>query len=183
MIVVSSGIKSTNSSGQLKKWMERHFHDHLAMVEVKGEGIGVVEFVPGTLSEVMKSIRSEELTFDGEPLHLFPAYLIWIPFQVPVETHVSPSIEWSSDDPALSSQLGNDSATEEGGVDDDIISASRFEDNEEMRYSLRSVASHAPWVRRIFIVTNGQIPSWLNLDNPRVTLVTHEVTMGGTARR
>ena len=52
-----------------------------------------------------------------------------------------------------------------------------------MRYSLRSVASHAPWVRRIFIVTNGQIPSWLNLDNPRVTLVTHEVTMGGMARR
>ena len=53
------------------------------------------------------------------------------------------------------------------------ISASRFEDNDELRYSLRSVEKHAPWVRHIFIVTNGQIPSWLNLDNGRVTVVSH----------
>ncbi|XP_033888880.3 N-acetylglucosamine-1-phosphotransferase subunits alpha/beta isoform X2 [Acipenser ruthenus] len=57
---------------------------------------------------------------------------------------------------------------------DEDISASRFEDNEELRYSLRSVERHAPWVRHIFIVTNGQIPSWLNLDNPRVTVVAHK---------
>jgi len=53
------------------------------------------------------------------------------------------------------------------------ISASRFEDNDELRYSLRSVEKHAPWVRHIFIVTNGQIPSWLNLDDERVTVVPH----------
>lgn len=58
---------------------------------------------------------------------------------------------------------------------DEDVSASRFEDNEELRYSLRSVERHAPWVRHIFIVTNGQIPSWLNLDNPRVTVVSHQV--------
>ena len=55
------------------------------------------------------------------------------------------------------------------------LAASRFEDNEELRYSLRSLEQYAPWVRRIFIVTNGQIPYWLNLDNPRVSIVTHEV--------
>jgi UDP-N-acetylglucosamine-lysosomal-enzyme len=53
------------------------------------------------------------------------------------------------------------------------LSASRFEDNEELRYSLRSVERHAPWIRHVFIVTNGQIPSWLNLDYERVTVVTH----------
>jgi len=53
------------------------------------------------------------------------------------------------------------------------ISASRFEDNDELRYSLRSVEKHAPWVRHIFIVTNGQIPSWLNLDDERLTVVSH----------
>jgi UDP-N-acetylglucosamine-lysosomal-enzyme len=57
----------------------------------------------------------------------------------------------------------------------DIVSASRFQDNEELRYSLRSVERFAPWVRQVFIVTNGQIPSWLNLDYSRVTLVPHEV--------
>ncbi|XP_067931267.1 N-acetylglucosamine-1-phosphotransferase subunits alpha/beta-like [Watersipora subatra] len=60
-----------------------------------------------------------------------------------------------------------------GGKELDL-SASRFEDNEELRYSLRSLEQYAPWVRQIFIVTNGQIPYWLSLDNPRVTIVTHE---------
>ncbi|XP_076815402.1 N-acetylglucosamine-1-phosphotransferase subunits alpha/beta-like isoform X2 [Clavelina lepadiformis] len=57
---------------------------------------------------------------------------------------------------------------------EDVISKSRFEDNEELRYSLRSVEKYAPWVRHIFIVTNGQIPYWLNMDSPYITLVTHE---------
>ena len=45
---------------------------------------------------------------------------------------------------------------------------------QELRYSLRSIEKHAPWVRHIFIVTNGQIPSWLNLEHPRLTLVSHD---------
>ena len=47
-------------------------------------------------------------------------------------------------------------------------------DNEELRYSLRSLEMYAPWVRHVFIVTNGQIPSWLELDCPRLTLISHE---------
>lgn len=57
-------------------------------------------------------------------------------------------------------------------VDLDIV-ASRFSDKDELRYSLRSLEMYAPWVRHVYIVTNGQIPSWLDMDNPRVTLVTH----------
>ncbi|GFW40121.1 hypothetical protein TNCV_5118041 [Trichonephila clavipes] len=59
-------------------------------------------------------------------------------------------------------------------ADHEDISASRFTDNEELRYSLRSLEKHAPWVQHIYIITNGQIPYWLNLDNPLVTIVTHE---------
>ena len=33
---------------------------------------------------------------------------------------------------------------------------------------------HAPWIRRIYIVTNGQIPNWANLKNPKFHIVTHE---------
>lgn len=32
---------------------------------------------------------------------------------------------------------------------------------------------YAPWVRHIYLVTNGQIPSWLDLDHPRISVVTH----------
>lgn len=63
---------------------------------------------------------------------------------------------------------------EEKVTKNDIISSNRFQDNEELRYSLRSVERYAPWIRRIYIVTNGQIPHWLNLDNPRISVVTHQ---------
>ncbi|XP_072311225.1 N-acetylglucosamine-1-phosphotransferase subunits alpha/beta [Eucyclogobius newberryi] len=86
----------------------------------------------------------KNLTLDGKELNISPTYLFW-------------------DLTAISQSKR-----------DEDVSASRFEDNEELRYSLRSVEKHAPWVRHIFIVTNGQIPSWLNLDNPRVTVVTHQ---------
>ncbi|KAJ8668162.1 hypothetical protein QAD02_009825 [Eretmocerus hayati] len=51
---------------------------------------------------------------------------------------------------------------------------SRFSDKDELKYSLRSLEMFAPWVRKVYIVTNGQIPSWLDMDNPRVSLITHD---------
>ncbi|XP_015586820.1 N-acetylglucosamine-1-phosphotransferase subunits alpha/beta [Cephus cinctus] len=59
-------------------------------------------------------------------------------------------------------------------VKDVNVAVSRFNDKDELRYSLRSLEMHAPWVRHVYIVTNGQIPSWLDMDNPRMTLVTHD---------
>eukprot|EP00005_Dracoamoeba_jomungandri_P005828 CAMPEP_0174259562 /NCGR_PEP_ID=MMETSP0439-20130205/8370_1 /TAXON_ID=0 /ORGANISM="Stereomyxa ramosa, Strain Chinc5" /LENGTH=818 /DNA_ID=CAMNT_0015343499 /DNA_START=269 /DNA_END=2722 /DNA_ORIENTATION=- len=57
----------------------------------------------------------------------------------------------------------------------DADSLSRFVDNEELRYSLRSVEKFAPWARKIYIVTNGQIPYWLDLSHPRIEIITHEM--------
>ena len=55
----------------------------------------------------------------------------------------------------------------------DQFTANRFRDNDELRFSLRSVWRFAPWARHVFIVTNGQVPHWLNLQHPRLTLVSH----------
>lgn len=63
--------------------------------------------------------------------------------------------------------------TEEEEGSNDKTDASRFIDNEELRFSLRSVEKMAPWVRHIYLVTNGQIPYWLNINHPRLTVVTH----------
>lgn len=51
----------------------------------------------------------------------------------------------------------------------------RFDDKNELKYSLRSLEMYAPWIRHVYIVTNGQIPKWLDLTNERVTVVPHEV--------
>lgn len=59
-------------------------------------------------------------------------------------------------------------------INDVNAAKSRFNDKDELRYSLRSLEMYAPWVRHVYIVTNGQIPNWLDMDNQRMTLITHE---------
>lgn len=70
---------------------------------------------------------------------------------------------------------GDGTAAAEDDVDEaDEISSSRFQDNSELQYSLRSIEKFAPWVRHIYIVTNGQIPGWLDLNHPRISIVEHK---------
>ena len=47
------------------------------------------------------------------------------------------------------------------------------QDFNQLIYAIRSIEMYAPWVRHIFIVTNGQIPKWLNLKNEHVSIVNH----------
>jgi Stealth protein CR2, conserved region 2/Stealth protein CR3, conserved region 3/Stealth protein CR4, conserved region 4/Stealth protein CR1, conserved region 1 len=54
------------------------------------------------------------------------------------------------------------------GVGDD--SAARYRQLDELKYALRSVHLYAPWIRRIFIVTDSPIPDWLD-EHPSVTIV------------
>ena len=54
-----------------------------------------------------------------------------------------------------------------------IAGSNRYRDNGELQYSMRSIEKYAPWVRRIYLVTSGQVPAWLDLSNPRVQVVTH----------
>lgn len=60
------------------------------------------------------------------------------------------------------------------------VDASRFLNSDELRYSLRSVHRYANWVRRIHIVTDGQVPSWLRGDDPRIQIVDHQDLLGGS---
>ncbi|MEU7908081.1 stealth family protein [Actinoplanes sp. NPDC049118] len=57
---------------------------------------------------------------------------------------------------------------------------SRFISRDELRYSLRSMAAFAPWIRRIFLVTDDQIPPWLDESAPRLTVVSHRELFGDT---
>ncbi len=47
----------------------------------------------------------------------------------------------------------------------------RFANNDELKYSLRSIAINAPWIRKIFIVSDGQTPAWLNTNNHKVVMI------------
>ncbi|MEX3021362.1 stealth conserved region 3 domain-containing protein [Kluyvera sp. STS39-E] len=49
----------------------------------------------------------------------------------------------------------------------------RFTDNDELKYSLRSINKYAPWVNRIFIVSNCRPPEWLGYSS-KIEWVYHE---------
>ncbi|KQV22229.1 MULTISPECIES: hypothetical protein [unclassified Kitasatospora] len=49
----------------------------------------------------------------------------------------------------------------------------RYRNRDELRYCLRSIAAYAPWVRRIFLVTDDQVPPWLDTAHPGLTVVPH----------
>ena len=62
-------------------------------------------------------------------------------------------------------------------VDPQAAGECRYAENDELRYSLRSVELYAPWVRRIYIVTDDQTPAWLDTSNPRVRVMSHREIM------
>jgi len=67
---------------------------------------------------------------------------------------------------------------EEAPKVDESASASRYRDSGELRYSLRSLERYAPWVRHVYLVTDDQIPNWLDVDSKRLTVVPHSAIFG-----
>ncbi len=58
----------------------------------------------------------------------------------------------------------------------------RYFNNDELRFSLRSVEKYAPWINHVYIVTDGQTPDWLDTSNPKVTIVDHKEILPPEAR-
>ncbi len=54
-----------------------------------------------------------------------------------------------------------------------IYDIARFQNRNELYYSVRSVRKYAPWVRKIFVVTNCKFPEWAESD-PGIFRITHE---------
>ncbi|MGW1365275.1 stealth family protein [Streptomyces chartreusis] len=52
--------------------------------------------------------------------------------------------------------------------------AARLLNGDELRYSLRSLHQYAPWLRTIYLVTDGQRPDWLDMSVPGLKLVSHK---------
>lgn len=145
-IVSLKKSKNINDGSAFKQFLHLHFSEKLKELEYyEKEKVAVLTFKTDQGYNDAIGLRKGEVRFHSFPLLFEPAMMVWEPF----------------------------SGNAESEDYDNHFSASRFADNQELRYSLRSVEKHAPWVRKIFIVTNGQIPFWLNLENPRIKIVTH----------
>lgn len=78
---------------------------------------------------------------------------------------------------------GNDPAfvRERNRWADSPVVPARFVQTDELRYVLRSVEEYMPWVTRVVLVTNGQVPKWLNVNHPRLKILTHAEFMPASA--
>lgn len=50
----------------------------------------------------------------------------------------------------------------------------RFRDCENVQYLFRGIEKYAPWVNKVFFITWGHVPSWLNTKNDKLRIVKHE---------
>lgn len=75
-------------------------------------------------------------------------------------------------DPAWVEAFKTTAAAAGRSVDEVALDPARYRTRDELRYSLRSVWAYCGWVRKIWIVTAGQVPDWL-VDDDRVTVVDH----------
>lgn len=61
----------------------------------------------------------------------------------------------------------------EDDFNDTAASFSRYASRDELKYSLRSVEYYANWINHIYIVTDQQVPNWLNVEHPKISVIDH----------
>lgn len=49
----------------------------------------------------------------------------------------------------------------------------RYRNWDIFKYWFRAVEEYAPWVNKVFLVTNGKNPDWINTNHPKLVLVNH----------
>lgn len=68
---------------------------------------------------------------------------------------------------------GSGGATGAANLDQYANGDNRFRDTGLLRFWFRAVERFAPWVHRIFFITCGQRPAWLDPSHPKLRLVNH----------
>ena len=57
---------------------------------------------------------------------------------------------------------------------DVVANTNRYREWGTLKYWFRAVEKYAPWARKIFFITNGQKPDFLNLNHPKLRFVSHD---------
>lgn len=53
----------------------------------------------------------------------------------------------------------------------------RFRDNDELKFSLRSLEKYAPWIRHVYLVTSCRPHGWLETSHPKLRIVTEDALL------
>ena len=56
----------------------------------------------------------------------------------------------------------------------DVNGISRYRDWDNLKYWFRGVEKYAPWVNKIYFITYGHLPKWLNTNHPKLVIINHK---------
>lgn len=124
------------------------------------------------LSKKRQFVKSKVLSMSV----LVNGSLLLPPMNAGNDTNSTIKLLESSSNGTISAQDYNSTHTLDINATDTQVDAdaNRYRDSGELRYSIRSLVKYAPWIRKIYLVTDNQIPNWLNLENDRIKVVSHE---------
>ncbi|MFJ1878414.1 stealth family protein [Streptomyces chartreusis] len=77
------------------------------------------------------------------------------------------------DDPAMAAKRRAHQALSDNVIAPRETGASRYTDHDELKYALRSLEMYAGFVRHVYLVTDSQLPAWLDPDAEGLTVVDH----------
>lgn len=75
-------------------------------------------------------------------------------------------VDWQKKRNKYKSYTGSEQA-EANGIE-------RYRDWENLKYIFRGIDKFLPWIRKVFLVTDGQVPEFLDLTNPKLVIVDHK---------
>ena len=92
-------------------------------------------------------------------------------------------ITWvDGSDPVLAAKRDHYLRHADAPLHDNGINPHRWVCSDELNFCLRSIANHAPWVRRVWIVTDDQIPDLAALPREfaaKITIIDHRTIFAG----
>ena len=50
----------------------------------------------------------------------------------------------------------------------------RYRDWDNLQYVFRGIKKFAPWIHKVYLITNGQLPKWFNTQNEKLVVVNHK---------
>lgn len=62
----------------------------------------------------------------------------------------------------------------QGTKNDETTTDNRFRDWDSLKYWFRGVEKFAPWVHKIYFITYGHLPVWLNTYHPKLEIINHK---------
>jgi hypothetical protein len=100
------------------------------------------------------------------------------PFTVPTVSRVTFPVDvvytWvDGEEPGMRAKRARYQERGTAEILDKETNASRYTSHDELKYSLRSLAMYADFVRHIYLVTDGQRPRWLDDRAEGITVVDH----------